>query len=118
MSRFPLIAARDMTYNTRRLKAGEPFYARNRTDVAVLVDITGKARHARATATIAAPPAALVEKVVAAVAPPAPPAPVQAAPPPPAAPAPTPAPKAAPKATPSPSTMNRRRRRATAKKPG
>jgi hypothetical protein len=62
MPKFDLIATRDFTYNTRRLKAGDAFQARNRDDAKILIELLGKARVGRPKAEVPPPPADVAEK--------------------------------------------------------
>lgn len=48
MPKPELVATRDFTYMTRRLKAGDDFPARNRMEARVLVDVLGRATYAEA----------------------------------------------------------------------
>jgi outer membrane biosynthesis protein TonB len=63
MPKVPMIATRDFTYNTRRLKANDDFMARNRDDAMILVEVLGKARYGRPKADVPPPPQAVAEKM-------------------------------------------------------
>jgi hypothetical protein len=63
MPKVPMIATRDFTYNTRRLKANDDFMARNRDDAMILVEVLGKARYGRLKADVPPPPQAVAEKM-------------------------------------------------------
>lgn len=64
MPRPDLIATRDFTYNTRRLKAGDSFQARNSDDALILTRLLGKATYGRPIGTVAPPPPEVVEQMV------------------------------------------------------
>jgi hypothetical protein len=66
-----LRAVKNLSYNTRRLLAGEEFEANDR-DAKILIGIK-KARAVRQPAAVPPPPPAVAAKIAAAVAPPAPP---------------------------------------------
>jgi hypothetical protein len=63
MPKVPMIATRDFTYNTRRLRANDDFMARNRDDAMILVEVLGKARYGRLKADVPPPPQAVAEKM-------------------------------------------------------
>lgn len=63
MPKVDLIATKDFTYNTRRMKAGDDFQARNRDDAMILIEVLGKARMGRPPATVAPPPPEVAEKI-------------------------------------------------------
>lgn len=63
MPKVDMIATRDFTYNTRRLKAGDDFLARNRDDAMILVEVLGKARLGRPKADVPPPPAEVAAKI-------------------------------------------------------
>jgi hypothetical protein len=69
MPRVDLIATKDFTYSTRRLTAGDSFQARNRDDAKILIELLGKARLGRPAATVAPPPAEVVEQIEAVIGP-------------------------------------------------
>lgn len=64
-----MIATRDFTYNTRRLKAGDAFQARNRSDASILAEALGKATYGREIGSVEAPPARVMAKAEEAVKP-------------------------------------------------
>jgi hypothetical protein len=65
MPKVDLIATRDFTYNTRRLRANDDFLARNCDDAKILVEVLGKARYGRPKATVAPPPPAVAQQMTA-----------------------------------------------------
>ncbi len=67
MPKVDLIALRDFTYSTRRLKAGDHFMARNRDDATILCRHLGKATYGRPIGTVKAPPEEVVEQAKKAV---------------------------------------------------
>lgn len=63
MPKVDLIATKDFTYNTRRMKAGDDFQARNRDDAMILIEVLGKARMGRPKADVPPPPPKVAEKI-------------------------------------------------------
>lgn len=72
MPKVELIATRNFTYSTRRLKAGDPFSARNRDDAKILVELLGKATYGRPVGSVSPPPPEVAERARAATQPSAP----------------------------------------------
>ncbi len=67
MAKIDMIALRDFTYSTRRLKAGDSFQARNPDDAKILARLLGKATYGRPIGSVAAPPATVVTRAKTAV---------------------------------------------------